>query len=362
MRSGRTFAVVALLVAVLSLPPSPALAQADAVDDYIRSELLRQKIPGLSLAIVRNGEIVRAKGYGLSNVELSVAATPATIFQSGSVGKQFTATLVMMLVEEGRMGLEDRIAKFIPEAPAIWSDITIRHLLTHTSGISNRLYDSLNMRQDYTEDELVRRIAAIPLDFAPGAKWSYSNPGYVMLGIIIRKVTGTFYGDFLKERIFTPLGMTTARIISESDLVPNRAAGYHLVKGEVKNQNWVAPALNTTADGSLYLTVLDMAKWDAALYTETLLKKASLERMWTPVRLSDGTTHTYGFGWSVGEVNGQRIIEHGGAWQGFKSYIARYVGKGLTVIIMTNLAETDPGHIAHGVAAALDPALKTTER
>src|SRR6185436_15136380 len=142
-------------------------------------------------------------------------------------------------------------------APDTWKDITVRHLLTHTSGISNKLYNQINMRADYTEDELIKKISSIPLDFQPGEKWNYSNPGYVTLGILIHKVSGKFYGDLLQERVFKPLGMTTARIINESDIIANRAAGYRLVKGELKNQEWVSPALNTTADGSLYLTVLD---------------------------------------------------------------------------------------------------------
>src|SRR5215813_5643333 len=336
-------------------------SQSDKVDDYVKAEMTRQKIPGLSIAVVNNGEIVKAKGYGLANVELTVAATTDTIFQSGSVGKQFTATLVMMLVEEGRMSLDDHISKYIPNSPAIWKDITLRHLLTHTSGISNKIYNQINMRQDYSEDELVEKIAALPLDFQPGEKWNYSNSGYVMLGILIHKATGRFYGDLLKERIFTPLGMSTARIINEADIVPNRAAGYRLVKGDLKNQQWVSPALNTTADGSLYLTVLDMAKWDAALYTQKLLRRSSLDMMWTPVKLNDGKTQQYGFGWGFGNARGHRIIEHGGAWQGFTTYIARYVDDKLTIIVLTNLAGANPGRIAHGVAGFYNAALAPQE-
>jgi CubicO group peptidase (beta-lactamase class C family) len=339
-----------------------ALAQTDKIDNYVKAEMEKQKIPGLSIAIVKNGEVVKAKGYGLANLELNAAATPETIFQSGSVGKQFTATLVMMLVEEGKMNLDDHISKYIADAPAIWKDITIRHLLTHTSGISNKLYDQINMRQDYTEDELVKKIAAIPLDFQPGEKWNYSNPGYVMLGILIHKASGKFYGDLLREKIFAPLGMNTARIINESDIIPNRAAGYRLVKGELKNQEWVSPALNTTADGSLYFTALDMARWDAALYTEKLLKKTSLDQMWTPIKLNSGKTQNYGFGWAVSDVNGHKLIEHGGAWQGFTTFIARYVDDQLTVIVLTNLAGANPGRIAHQVAGLYNPALQPAER
>jgi len=342
---------------LLSLYAVQGFAQADKVDEFVRSEMAKRKIPGLSLAVVRNGEVIRAGGYGLANVELNCPAMAETIYQSGSVGKQFTATLVMMLVEEGKIGLDDPISRFFKDAPATWKSITVRRLLTHTSGISDKLYDQINLRQDYTEDELYHKIASLPLDFAPGEKWNYSNPGYLLLGILIRKVTGEFYGDVLKKRIFDPLGMTTARIISEADIVMNRAAGYRLVEGELKNQEWVAPMINTTADGSLYLTVLDMAKWDTALYTEKLLKKASLDEMWTPVRLNDGKTEKYGFGWRLDEIRGHRIIEHGGSWQGFNTHISRYVGDRLTVIVLANLDGARPGDIVKGVAGLYIPDL-----
>jgi CubicO group peptidase (beta-lactamase class C family) len=353
--------VIAGLLGFAVLAASPASAQADRVDEYVEAQMQQRHIPGLSLAVVRDGEVVLAKGYGLSNVELNVAARPETIYQSGSVGKQFTATLVMMLVEEGRLSLDDPLGKFFAEAPDSWKGITLRHLLTHTSGLSNSLYQKINMRQDYTEDELVQQIAALPLDFQPGAQWSYSNTGYVMLGILIHKVTGKFYGDLLREKIFGPLGMTTARIINEADIVPNRAAGYRLVEEALKNQQWVSPVLNTTADGSLYLTVLDMARWDAALYTEKLLKKASLDLMWTPAKLNDGKTVPYGFGWMFNDLRGHRVIQHGGAWQGFSTHIARYVDQKLTVIVLTNLAGAPAPEIAAGVAGLYEPGLAPVE-
>jgi CubicO group peptidase (beta-lactamase class C family) len=336
-----------------------ASARADKVDDYVRAEMQAQRIPGLSIAIVQDGKVVKAQGYGLANVELNVAATPETIYQSGSIGKQFTATLAMMLVEEGKLSLDDHIGKHIPDAPATWKDITLRHLLTHTSGISNSLYQKIDLRQDYTEDELLKEIEALPLDFQPGDKFIYSNAGYATLGILIHKVTGRFYGDLLREKIFEPLGMTTARIISEADIVPHRADGYRMVDGAWKNQEWVAPVLNTTADGSLYLTVLDMAKWDAALYSEKLLKRASLDLMWTPAKLNDGkpVPYGYGFGWMTGEVHGHRFVRHGGAWQGFTTDIARYVDKKLTVIVMTNLAGVHAGEISDGIAGLYEPEL-----
>ena len=291
------------LAGFLALLASTACLAQDSfenkIEEYLRKEMQAQHIPGVALAIVKDGKIVLARGYGFANVEHQIPVKPETVFQSGSTGKQFTATAVMMLVEEGKLSLEDKITKYFPDAPESWRDITIRHLLTHTSGMTDYPSD-FDMRRDYTEDDLFQRMKPIPLAFQPGEKWSYSNLAYVTLGILIHKVSGKFYGDFLQERVFKPLEMSTARIISEADIIPNRAAGYRLINGQLKNQSWVSPSLNTTADGALYLTVYDMAKWDAALYTERLLKRSSLEQMWTPVKLNDGKTFSYGFGWALG--------------------------------------------------------------
>jgi CubicO group peptidase (beta-lactamase class C family) len=354
----------ALSLSLILLLSIAALAQdsvATRVDEYIRTEMQTQQIPGLALAVIKDGQIVIAKGYGLANVEHQAPVKPETIFQSGSTGKQFTATAVMMLVEEGKLSLDDKITKYFPDGPDAWRNISVRHLLTHTSGMTDYPQD-FDLKRDYTEDELYQRIKAVPLAFQPGEKWSYSNLAYVMLGILIHKVSGKFYGDFLQERIFKPLEMTTARIISEADIVPNRAAGYRVVNGQLKNQNWVSPTLNTTADGALYLTIHDMAKWDAALYTEKLLKRSSLEQMWTPVKLNDGKTHPYGFGWAIGEVRGHRIIEHGGAWQGFKAQISRYVDDKMTVILFANQIRANQSKLAHGVAAIFNSELAPTEK
>ncbi len=350
----------ALLVIILNIAATATFAQApftSRIDQYVESEMARQKIPGVSLAIVKDGKPLLVKGYGLANVEHQVRVRPETIFQSGSVGKQFTATAVMMLVEDGKIDLDEKIAKYLGEVPESWSGITVRHLLSHTSGMTDYPRD-FDFRRDYTEDEILKKAKEIPVAFKPGEKWQYSNLGYVTLGIIIGKVTGKFYGDFLQERIFKPLGMTTARILNEADIIPNRAAGYQLVKGELKNQDWVSPTVNTTADGSLYLTALDMIKWDEALRTGKLLKKTSYDTMWTPIRLNDGRTHPYGFGWGIRSVNGKPVIEHGGAWQGFKAHIARFPDNKLTVILFANLIQTNQSKLANGVAAIVDPELK----
>lgn len=335
----------------------PCVAQQDfeaRIDAYIKAEMQRQQIPGLSLAVVRNGKIALIKSYGFSNVEHQVPVKPETVFQSGSMAKQFTATAVMMLVEEGRLSLDDKISKYLTDAPESWKSITVRHLLTHTAGMGDYPPD-FDMRRDHTEDELLAITKSVPLAYQAGTKWDYSNLGYVILGILIRKVTGRFYGDFLAERVFRPLGMMTARVISEADIVPNRAAGYRIVKGELKNQEWVSPSTNTTADGSFYFTILDLAKWDAGLYTDKPLKQSSLAQMWMPVRLDDGTRKAYGFGWHTDVMHGRRIVYHGGAWQGFKSFIVRFPDDKLTIIFFANSWETKDSKLARGLTAIFYP-------
>ena len=215
-----------------SVPVQPAgSADDDAspkADEYVAGEMKAEKIPGLALAVMRDGKIVKVQGYGLSNVEHNVPVKPETIFQTGSVGKQFTATAVMMLVEGGKVSLDDKIFKYFPESPAAWKEITVRHLLTHTSGIpdyGSETKKMVNLRKDYTEDELVGRFAQYPLDFPPGSKWSYSNSGYVILGVLIHRVSGKFYGDFLQQHVFHPLHMDSTHIISEADIVPQSRRG-----------------------------------------------------------------------------------------------------------------------------------------
>jgi CubicO group peptidase (beta-lactamase class C family) len=311
----------------------------------------KHKIPGLAILVSRDGHPIRAQGYGFSNVELQVPVKPETVFQSGSMGKQFTATAVMMLVEEGKVHLDDSLTKYFPEAPPTWKQVTVRNLLSHTGGFTDypRNFD---FRRDYTEADLIKIVEKIPLAFPPGTKWSYSNIGYLTLGLLIHRVTGKFYGDFLQERIFVPLGMSTTRIISEADIIPNRAAGYRLLKGELKNQEWVSPTINTTADGSLYLSILDLAKWDAALYSEQLLKRSSLDQMWTVVKLNNGTPNSgnYGFGWDIETKDGHKCIGHGGSWQGFRTHISRYVDEKLTVVVLINQADASPGPITDHIA------------
>ncbi len=249
------------------------------------------------------------------------------------------------------------MTKFFPDAPQAWNAITVQHLLTHTSGIPDYEDGALDYQNDYTEEELSRFAFSLPLEFPAGARWNYSNTGYVLLGIIVHKASGSFYGDVLTERVFKPLGMMTARVISETDLVPNRAAGYRLVDGAIKNQEWVSPTLNTTADGSLYLSVHDMVAWSGDSVHARFSSTESWQRILTAVQLNSGKTYPYGFGWFLEERGGQALQQHSGSWQGFQAQFSRFVGEDLSLVVLTNLAQAHPARIADGIATIMSPKL-----
>jgi len=361
--------VVISAVVALALPgvagaqsaPSTATGPASAIDQrvdgFVRAEMARQKVPGIGLAIVKGGQVLKMSGYGEANVEHHVPVTPETIFQSGSLGKQFTSTLIMLLVEDGKLELDRSIATYLPNAPDAFKAITVRHLLTHTSGIPDYTEDLLDYRRDYTEDELVAKAFTLKLEFPPGSRWNYSNTGYVLLGVIASKVGGKFYGDQLRERLFAPAGMTTARIITEEDIVPNRAAGYRLARGELKNQNWVAPKLNTTADGSLYFSVRDLVAWERVVRTGAILKRESWAQVFAPARLTSGRPYPYGMGWALDTVGRQPVRQHGGAWQGFKTQLTRYLGDDMTIIVLANASQANPGRFVDSIAPIYNPML-----
>jgi CubicO group peptidase (beta-lactamase class C family) len=334
------------------------------IDAYIQTEMKKQKIPGLSLAIIQNNHLVYGQGYGYSNIEHKVPVKPETIFQSGSMGKQFTAMAIMILVEREEIDLDTPITEYIDDLPREWKHITVRHLLTHTAGMGD-YPDDFDYHQDITEDDMFELIKTIPLDFKPGKQYSYSNLGYITLGVLIRNVTGEFYGDFLHNNIFKPAAIKTARVINESDIVLNRASGYVLDDdNKIKNQEWVSPSLNTFADGALYLSIYDMVNWEKALNSKIVLKnQSSFDEMWSPVTLNDHTTYPYGFGWDLHEtVSGMRVVKHGGTWQGFESMIIRALDVKVTVVAFANIDAADVDEITSHVLKMYDSKLALQSR
>jgi D-alanyl-D-alanine carboxypeptidase len=342
---------------------SARVARADAVDDYIKVRMAREHIPGLSLVVIRDGKIIKAKGYGRASLELNVPATPDTVYELASTTKPFMAAAILLLAQDGKLALEDKVSKFVENTPDAWKDITIRHLLSHTSGIKDYLAD---LRQDFPHDtppeKIVKAAMEQPLNFAPGEKWAYSNTGYVLLGIIVQKVSGMTYDALLQERIFQPLGMMNTRRDTPDEMVPNRAVGY-LWFGTFRNVEFLRYLMTNHGDRGILSTVRDLAKWDAALSDTQLFTAATRKAMWTPVITFDGGASqkmSYGLGWFLKNVNGHRQISHPGGAPGTAAIISRYPDDNLTVILLANGGRAFPQALDLGIARHYIPGLMTS--
>lgn len=311
---------------------------AGKIDALVREKMAANHIPGLSLAVAREGKIILAKGYGMANLELSVPATEKTAFAIYSITKTFTGVATMMLVEDGKILLEDPVSKHLSDLPITWNRVTIRHLLTHTSGIKDVCEvpaDPCNETRDFTQAEIIKLVATYPLDFPSGERWEYNNLGFFLLGMLIEKVSGKTYEQFLRERIFAPLEMRDTRLENYSELIPNRADGYTWKNGAYRNTKRVSPTLSFSL-GGLVSNVLDLAKYDAALYTEKLLQKRTLDEMFTKAKLNDGQTVDQGLSFGMTPFQNHPRVGHSGGHIGFASTITRLIDDKVTVIILTN--------------------------
>lgn len=340
----------------VSVPP------AAAVDAYVQKALAERTLPGASVAVIEDGKVVLAKGYGLSDVEKGTKATEQTIYQLASVTKPFTAMAALLLVEDGKLSLDGKITEILAGLPAAWSGVTVRHLLSHTSGIKSytdvfgaqKVADS----KVFTADEILALVKDAPPVFAPGERYAYCNTGYYLLGMIIEKASGTPYGMFVAERIFKPLGMTSSSLDDYADARPNRAKGYILADGKSAPAGHTHPSQPFSA-GALVSTVVDLAKWDAALTARKLLKPASYDLMWTPARFNDGKASGYALGWQVEPFRTRPRQAHGGGITGFSTFFARYPEDKVTVIVLVNQAGNAGGALANGIAEIFIPALQT---
>lgn len=341
--------ILAVAVALL-LAPVTGGAQPDRTDDFIRAEMERQNIPGLSLAVLRNGETIKACGYGLANIKEQLPATPTTVYKIASVSKQFIAAGIMRLVQDGQIGLDDSIREYLDAAPENWDGITIRHLLTHTSGLTRNPpgFDPFEVRSDA---ELIAAAYGVALRFAPGEKSEYSNLGYFVLAEVITTVAGRSWTEYLRETIFEPLGMDATHPTNTTVALPERAQGY-VDNDELR----AAPEWRALRPSGAFLsTVLDLAKWDAALYTDRILSDATRRQMWTHATLADGSAAGYGFGWALTEIEGRKIVYHTGGMPGARSAFARFVEEGLSIVVLMNLNDVDIGAILFGVANLYPP-------
>jgi D-alanyl-D-alanine carboxypeptidase len=332
-------------IAVVLVLAATVAVRADPTDDYIRAEMQRQHVPGLSLVVIKDGKIVKSAGYGLADVRLKTPATPETVFKIGSVSKQFIATGIMLLVQDGRLALDDPINKYLEGAPPAWQGITIRHVLTHTSGIV-REAPGFNPAKVQSDLDVIKTAYPLPLRFAPGEKWEYCNVGYFALAEIIRKAAGRPWTEFLAERVFKPSGMTTTFPTDTKARVPNRAVGYTGDENRRVADDWKA----LRPSGAFVSTVLDLAKWDAMLSTDKVLTEATRRQMWTPVTLNNGTSYHYGFGWELDSLDTHKQVHHGGSMPGFRSQFARFVDERVTLIVLMNAEDVDRDSIVRGIA------------
>lgn len=317
----------------------------DAIDTFVETERGLQRIPGLSIAVVRAGKVIKAEGYGQANVEVSAAARPETAYQLASVTKQIIASAILLLQQEGQLTLSDPLSQHLPETPASWAKITLRHLLTHTSGLVAD--EPIEVNKPHTEGDAIQAVKPLPLAFAPGEKWSYCNFGFVLLGEVIRRRSNLRWDDFLATRFFQPLGLQATRRHSLTALISNRASGYAIQNDRTVN---VPSWWRDFASGGLVTTVLDLAKWDAMLREDRLLKPETRKLLWEPVLLNSGKPHPYGLGWNLGGTLGKRTAEHGGGRPGFATHFWRELDGDLAVIVLSNLGGADVGRIAQGIA------------
>ena len=341
LRMRQLFTILIFVVALVG--------RADSVDDYIHQQMAEHRIPGVALIVVQAGRSIKTGVYGFADLEHRVPVSEETVFEIGSVTKQLTAAGILLLQQEGKLSVDDKLSKYVTDIPAPWTNITVRHLLTHTSGIKS--YTGLSgfeLTKRLTQKQFLDAFRDRPLNFAPGESWNYSNTGYSLLGYIIENVSGQSYWDFMHKQIFGPLKMNATTNRDPSVIIPHRAHGY-----EQKNGMWINRDYDLTdvfAAGAVVSTIGDLAKWNAALDRDDLLHADTKILMWTPATIAQGRSTKYGLGWNIDEVVGRKNIGHGGSTSGFSASLQRFPEDQLAVIVLTNTDEQIATTLARKVA------------
>lgn len=353
----RAAAIVAagLLASRAGAQPQPASDSVGAAVGRVFAAWSAADGPGCAVGVARDGEVVFQRGYGMANLELDAPITPASIFHVASISKQFTAMAVALLARDGRLSLDDDVRRYLPELPDYGHRITIRHLLTHTSGLRDQ-WDLLNMARGRFEEnritesdvlEIVARQKA--LNFVPGTEYLYSNTGYTLAGTIVRRVSGKSLRDFADERIFRPLGMTHTHFHDDYTMVvKGRAAGY--ARGASAPWRVSLPNYDTYGATSLFTTVGDLLRWERNLDRPVVGDAALLRELAASATLANGDTTGYGLGLATERHRGAWLVGHGGADAGYRAYVGRFPGHGLAVAVLCNAAPANPAALARGVA------------
>jgi D-alanyl-D-alanine carboxypeptidase len=349
--------IVAGIIIITLTSHLEVFSQADQVDNYVKAEMEKSHIPGMAVAVVREGKVIFMGNYGLANVELSVPLTAASPFKIASLTKPITAIAVMTLVEDGKLSLDKPLSSYLTELPSKWSTVTVRQALSHTSGLADYFQSPdwswrHSWRLDLTHEEFIKMNEKSSILFKPGEQMKYNNTGFYLLGMLIEKVSGSTYQQYVDQRIFKPLKMTLTRRDTAAGIIPNRVSGYTFADGRLTNSEYTSDTW-AYSEGGIITTVSDLAKLDSALYTDKILKRSSIELMWTPSKLSNGKTgvigdngagkpNYYGLGWFISDYHNHKVILHTGNKPGFSSAFFRFVENNLTVIVLSNLSSPGP--------------------
>jgi CubicO group peptidase (beta-lactamase class C family) len=325
------------------------------IDAIVREAMERDHVVGTSIGVKQGDEILVAKGYGFADLENEVEANEHTVYRIGSVTKQFTAVAIMMLVEQGKISLDDDLTKYLPDYPTRGHAVTINHLLAHVSGIKGytemeKFWDE--SRLDLSHEEMIAMFSAEPFEFPPGERYQYNNSAYYLLGVVIEKVSGQSYAEFLKERIWAPLGLEESHYLDNAPIIKNRAEGYEVVDENVVNDELLSMKTPYSA-GALGSSVVDLLTWQQSLVENRLISEDSYEKMTTPATLNDGSKTTYGYGLAIGNLEGRRKISHGGGINGFSTQLSHYPEDGLTVVVLCNSGSASPGALESRIARAV---------
>jgi CubicO group peptidase (beta-lactamase class C family) len=316
--------------------------------DRLFKDFDKPNVPGASVGIFKNGEIVYEKAFGLANLETKEAATPLTNYRLASLSKQFTAMAAMILIDEGKLTLETKVSDVISDFPSYASNIRVRHLLGHIGGLRDYEGSVSGSGQvsDYDVLKIYQNMGSSM--FSAGSSYHYSNGGFVMLGLLVEKASGQNYGDFLRTRIFEKLGMTNSVLMQKEVSIPHRAYGYSPSGGDFHKTDQSSTSA-TRGDGCVYTSVREWLLWERALLNSTLVRPELQKLAFTPGTLNSGSKTSYGFGWMLGEHEGEARQYHTGSTIGFRTGIERVPSSGLAVVVLANRANSEPWNIARRI-------------
>ncbi|MGI8583208.1 MAG: serine hydrolase domain-containing protein [Chitinophagaceae bacterium] len=343
------------LVVIVNIPCSSQNVNTDKIDEYILKRMQDRKIPGIAMAVIKNGTVIKEGYYGSGNLETNDPIIDSSVFEIASMSKQFTCAAVLLLQQDGKISINDKLSKYLDSLPFSWKNITLEQLMNHTSGMRDDWDEPTPyFLANYTDSLMLIATKKVPLKFNSGTAFHYSS-GPFILGLIIAKVSGVSIADFLKNRIFDPLGMKTTSVYNNRTIVPHRVSGYVIKDSMLMNGTDISPAAEARGDVGIITSKPDMIRWATALQDDRLLNEASRKAMFTQGKLSDGTYLSHGYGWFIYPYLNQIAIEHGGGFRtGFSSDIMIFPNKSLIIIVFANLWTTGTFTMMTEIAGIVD--------